>query len=364
MTEFLLLMAFFNQANGLELEQLQLPDGLKIEVVATAPNVRQLALAQDGTLFAGSRRAGNVYAFIDKDKDGKYEETIEIASGLNLPSGVAVEGNDLYVAEVQRILRYKNILPLKQNIGSQNSQKNLPEPEIYFDELPDKRHHGWKYLKFGPDGALYFNIGAPCNICLPEEPFATLVRLDQQKNLSIIASGVRNSVGFTWHPTTEKIWFTDNGRDFLGDNQPSDELNRLEEYGQHFGYPFIHASGVKDPTFGGQAFGNYQLPAYDLGAHVAPLGLTFYTDNNLPGADENTLFIAEHGSWNRSSKVGYRVVKLQIRDGKVIDHQPFIEGWLQGEDHWGRPNDVIVAEDGSLLVSDDYADVIYRISAE
>lgn len=356
MISFLLSLSMFSAPVEVDLSLLELPDGHKIEVVAQAQNVRQLAQSYDGTLFAGSRRAGNVYALVDKNRDGNYESTILISSGLNMPSGVAVKGNDLYVAEVERILVFKNILPLDEN--------NLPPATVYFDRLPNKRHHGWKYLKFGPDGLLYFNIGAPCNICLPEHPFATLVRLTETKRLEVIASGVRNSVGFTWNPNSKKMWFTDNGRDHLGDDLPSDELNRIDTLKQHFGYPYMHANNVNDPIYGKQ--GNnitVSPPAYELGAHVAPLGLTFYTGNTMPESNTNTLYVAEHGSWNRSEKSGYRIVKLQIENGEVVSHQPFIQGWMRNEEYWGRPNDIIVDQDGSLLISDDYAGVVYRISA-
>lgn len=335
-----------------QLPLLQTPEGLTVEVVAEVPNARQMALAEDGTLFVGSRGAGHVYAVQDRDQDGIYEHKQQLAVGLNLPTGLALRGNDLYVAEVHRILRFPNILPLPAR---------KPQPEVYFDQLPTERHHGWKYLKVGPDNALYFNIGAPCNICLKPDPFATLVRLGQDKQLKVIARGIRNSVGFTWH-ANNRLWFTDNGRDHMGDDLPSDELNVLTKEGQHFGYPFEHADQVNDPVYGSQGMDDYQTPAYNLGAHVAPLGLTFYQGEHLPETDVNTVFIAEHGSWNRSSKVGYRVVKLQVDGDKVIDHQIFVQGWLQGEQHWGRPADVLVDHQGRLLISDDYAGLIYRIS--
>ena len=350
---------FFALTASADTSRLTLPEGLKIEVVAQADNARQLALSADGkVLFAGSRKVGRVYLLEDKDNNGSFESSTVLAEHLNMPSGVALRGSDLYVAEVHRILRFKNILPLN---------KTLPKAEVYFDQLPNKRHHGWKYLKVGPDGALYFNIGAPCNVCLSDSPFASIVRLDTQQKLSMIAQGVRNSVGLAWNPLTKNLWFTENGRDYLGDDQPSDELNTLSKPNQHFGYPYIHANNVEDPRFFAQREAtDYQPPEYLLGAHVAPLGMTFYTPPKhtpaLEGLNEHSLIIAEHGSWNRSNKVGYRLVKLQIEEGKVLDHQPFITGWLEGERHWGRPNDVIVDPNGHLLISDDYAGVIYRVS--
>lgn len=357
------LLIAFSVDNTLPLSTLTLPPNYRIAVVAKAPNVRQLALAKDGTLFAGSRQAGKVYSFIDHNKDGIYEQTHVIADKLNMPSGVAISENDLYVAEVSRILKYKDILPLNQS-----AQPKTYKAETYYSGLPNKRHHGWKYLKFGPEGALYFNIGAPCNTCLPAFPFASIAKLDVDKKLTLVAEGVRNSVGFAWHPQTQQLWFTENGRDYLGDDKPSDELNRITQAKQHFGFPFFHANGIPDPQYSDPTRTSEQFttPAYSLGAHVAPLGMTFLTEvnNDAQEADEQTLLIAEHGSWNRTKKVGYRIVKLSIRNNEVIQHENFIVGWLQGEKHWGRPNDIIQDTDGSLLISDDYAGVIYRVSKQ
>ncbi|MFW1677393.1 PQQ-dependent sugar dehydrogenase [Pontibacter sp. JAM-7] len=345
-------------AGDLPLHLLQLPDGMQVSVVAEVPNARQMALAQDGTLFVGTRRDGRVFVLQDKDQNGHYEQRTALAQGLNLPSGVAIRGNDLYVAEVNRIWRYPNLIPY---------QGQSVEPELYFDQLPDKSAHGWKYLSVGPDQALYFGIGAPCNICRSnDQRFASLVRLGTDKQLSIFAQGVRNSVGLAWHPNSNQLWFTDNGRDWLGDNLPSCELNVVTRPGQHFGYPFVHADNLPDPEFGAQAQGPYQTPAYLLGAHKAPLGLTFYTPATqatarLPGLNQNSLLIAEHGSWNRSQKTGYQVVRVDVNGSEAVSYQPFITGWLQGETAWGRPNDLVVDPRGHLLISDDQAGVIYRI---
>lgn len=347
-----------SQATDLPLEQLQLPADYQIEVAARVDNARQLALAGKShgqrILFVGSRRAGKVVALKDSNRDGRYDQQYLIARGLDLPSGVTVRGQDLYVAALDKIWRYPNIV---------SRLENPPKPELVTDNLPDDTHHGWKYLRFGPDGWLYLNIGAPCNICLSRDPrFASIIRLNPQTGeQQIVAAGVRNSVGFTWHPRDTSLWFTDNGRDHMGDDIPDDELNRLSQPGEHFGYPFIHANGIKDPRYGRQAQGPYTAPMLGLGAHVAPLGLSFYTGNQFPDATHNTLFIAEHGSWNRSLKVGYKVTRVDTRDGKVVGHQTFISGWLRGQRHWGRPVDVITDHDGSLLISDDYAGAIYRV---
>lgn len=354
-----LFLATSLQARDLPLDRLQLPAGFQIDQVAAVENARQMARMDapdgQGILFVGSRRVGKVVALRDNNGDGYYEQQYLIARGLDLPTGVAVRGNDLYVAEVDKIWRYPDLA---------KRLENPPAPQLVTDQLPDESHHGWKYLKFGPDGWLYFNIGAPCNICLSDDRrFASILRLNVDNGeQQIVAEGVRNSVGFTWHPVDKSLWFTDNGRDHMGDDLPDDELNRTTQTGLHFGYPYVHADGVTDPRFGGLASGNYQPPKLGLGAHVAPLGLTFYRGQQFPKATENTLFIAEHGSWNRSLKVGYQVTRVETRDGEVIGHEPFITGWLQGQRHWGRPVDVLTDHDGSLLISDDYAGAIYRVT--
>ncbi|BBB24648.1 PQQ-dependent sugar dehydrogenase [Amphritea japonica] len=339
----------------LPLERLRLPAGYTLSVVAEVDNARQIALGEPGTLFVGSRRAGKVYRLRDSDGDGIYEQQEILLKRLNMPSGIAYRDGDLYIAAVNQILR----------ITDAGTQPQRPvATELITDYLPDIKHHGWKYLKFGPDGELYFNLGAPCNICLSDDPrFASILKLNlQTTRQTIVAHGVRNSVGFAWHPSSHELWFTDNGRDHLGDDQPDDELNRLSEPGQHFGYPYVHAGDIPDPALHqGQSFSDYQSPVLKLGAHVAPLGLSFYTGNQFPDANQNSLFIAEHGSWNRSSKVGYRVVQVDT-SATPITQRVFIEGWLQGESAWGRPVDIVTDRDGSLLISDDKAGVIYRVS--
>ena len=341
-------------ATALPLKQLQLPAGYEISIAARADNARQMALGKPGTLFVGSRGEGKVYRLRDNDGDGVYEQRETLLHRLKMPTGIAYRDGDLYIAAVNRILLVRDadlitVLPTKT--------------ELITDDLPGIFHHGWKYLKFGPDGELYFNIGAPCNTCLSEDPrFASLIRLNMEtREQSIVARGVRNSVGFTWHPENNQLWFTDNGRDHMGDDLPDDELNRLSTEGQHFGYPFVHAENVTDPDFyENQPLSDFQTPALELGAHVAPLGLTFYTGDQFPEADTDTLFIAEHGSWNRSSKVGYRIIRVDT-SAQPPEQAVFIEGWLRGQSAWGRPVDVIVDRDGSLLISDDQADAVYRI---
>ncbi|WP_084605599.1 PQQ-dependent sugar dehydrogenase [Psychromonas aquimarina] len=343
-------------SSALPLDKIQLPQGFSIEVyVDNINNARQMALGGRGTLFVGSRRAGKVYAVTDSNHDNHADSVIEIASGLYLPSGVAFYQGDLYVAEVNKIWRYADIefdLPA------------VPEPELVYDKLPDKFHHGWKFIAFGPDKQLYIPIGAPCNICISDPPFASIIKVDLQTKLStVVAKGVRNSVGFDFHPQTGELWFTDNGRDMMGDNLPDDELNHVSQPGQHFGFPYVHSEKILDPYYGhGHKPQDYRKPALKLGAHVAALGMEFYSGSQFPAEYRGNIFIAEHGSWNRSSKVGYRVVRVILDGSKVVDSQVFASGWLQGEKSWGRPAAVLTMPDGSLLVSDDAADVIYRIS--
>jgi glucose/arabinose dehydrogenase len=238
-------------------------------------------------------------------------------------------------------------------------------PEIFVDGLPSEAHHGWKYIAFGPDGMLYVPIGAPCNICLSEdERFASILRVSADGDrLEIFARGVRNTVGFDWHPGTGDLWFTDNGRDWLGDNSPPDELNRAPGKGHHFGYPFCHGGDIADPDFGDQrGCEEFVAPEQNLGPHVAALGLRFYTGYQFPPEYRGQVLIAEHGSWNRSKKIGYRITLVQIRNGRAASYEVFAEGWLDGQKAWGRPVDLLQLPDGSILVSDDYAGAIYRIS--
>ena len=345
----------------LPLDSIKLPPGFSISVYAEdVPNARSMALSPDGTLFVGTRKAGNVYAVVDADKDGKTAEKVyTLARGLQMPNGVAFKDGALYVAEVSRITRYDDI------------EKHLdapPKPAVVYDQLPDKDHHGWKYLAFGPDDKLYSQIGAPCDTCNmePEDKrFATLFRIDADgKNFEIIAKGVRNSVGVAWHPTTQELWFTENGRDMLGDDIPPDELNRLAETGQHFGYPFCHGGDIPDPEWGkDRPCDEFIKPVQKLDPHVAALGLKFYTGTQFPAEYQNQLLIAEHGSWNRTTPIGYRIMQVKLDDaGNALSYTPFAEGWLQEGGPWGRPVDLLIMPDGSLLVSDDEANVIYCIT--
>ncbi len=338
------------------LTQIKLPEGFHIRVYAKrVPGARSLSRSPSGTLFVGTRSSGRVYALRDEDGDHKAERVIILASGLNRPNGVAFKDGDLYVAEVSRILRYRNI---------EAHLDNPPQPEIVNDAFPTDRAHGWKFIRFGPDSLLYVPVGAPCNICASPDPYASIGRLDPATgDFEVVSRGVRNSVGFDWHPETEEMWFTENGRDWMGDDMPPDELNRVTADGQHFGYPYCHGTDIADPAFGAQrGCDEFVAPVQELGPHVAALGMRFYTGNMFPAEYRNQIFIAEHGSWNRTRKIGYRLTLVRLAADGAVSYEPFAEGWLQGESNWGRPVDVLVMPDGSLLVSDDQAGLIYRIS--
>lgn len=342
------------QAQTHGLDRIQLPPGFRIDVYAdglTAP--RQMAMNAQGTLFVGSL-AGTVYALQDGDKDGRADRKYIIASGLQGPSGVAVHSGDLYVAEISRLRRYADI---------QAHLSNPPEGEVLTSDFPDRRHHGLRFIRFGPDGRLYMGIGAPCNVC-EQSGFGVILSMTPQGgDKRVFAKGIRNTVGFDWQPGTGVLWFTDNGRDNLGDNRPADELNRVAVVDEDFGFPYCHAGDIADPEFGGKhSCAEFSPPAQKLGPHVAALGMRFYAGKMFPQDYRGNIFIAEHGSWNRSKKVGYRITRVVIDGAKAVKYAPFASGWLQDQSAWGRPADVLVAHDGALLVSDDQAGKIYRIS--
>ncbi|MGK2952448.1 MAG: PQQ-dependent sugar dehydrogenase [Thiobacillus sp.] len=337
-------------AADLPLASLSLPPGFAVELFARVPNARQMALGKD-TLFVGSMRAGKVYAIPLKGA----RKPVVIADGLNLPVGVAFRDGDLYVSAVSRILRLRDI---------EARLNKPPRPEVVSSAYPTDTHHGWKFIAFGPDGRLYVPVGAPCNSCEPDpDRYATITALDVASGkLEVVARGVRNSVGFDWQPHSGELWFTDNGRDQMGDDVPPDELNRLSRPSQHFGYPYCHGGAIADPEFGkARRCSEFVPPVQNLGAHVASLGMRFYTGKQFPERYRNAVFIAEHGSWNRSSKVGYRVSVVRLQGNRAVSYEPFVTGWMQDEDAWGRPADVLVMPDGSLLVSDDHAGAIYRV---
>ena len=346
-------------AEDLPLDQIKLPKGFEISIYAEVPNARSMALSDNGVLFVGNRSEDNVYAVVDENKDFKADKVLLVDEGLKMPNGVAFRDGDLYVAEVSRILKYSNI---------EADLNNPPDPEVIYDAYPTETHHGWKYIAFGPDGKLYVPVGAPCNICeRTDNPlYAGISRIDvDNPKPELVASGVRNTVGFDWDPNTGDLWFTDNGRDMMGDDIPPCELNHINTVGSHFGYPYCHGGDILDPEFGtGKDCADYEYPAWNFGAHTAPLGMTFYTGKQFPSSYENAILVAQHGSWNRSKKSGYKVVLLNHDGDKASEEQVFAEGWLDdaSQEAWGRPVDVLNLPDGSVLISDDYAGVIYRVA--
>ncbi|AMR77184.1 PQQ-dependent sugar dehydrogenase [Cupriavidus nantongensis] len=339
---------------ALPLDQLRLPPGFRIEVLTDdVPGARAMAMSPSGTLFVGSR-SEKVYAV--SDALGTRPRVRTIATGLRNPLGVAFHDGSLYASSVSRIVRLDQI---------ESRLDQPPAPRVVSDRFPSDSHHGGKFIGFGPDGYLYVATGAPCNVCEPDETrYANIVRMKPDgSGLQVVARGVRNTVGFDWHPATRELWFTDNGRDRMGDDVPDDELNRVTAPGQHFGYPYCHAGNVADPEYGGKRpCSEFVPPVARLGAHVAALGMRFYTGTQFPPDYRNNVLIAQHGSWDRSEPSGYRVVRVVLDGaGKAVRQEVFAQGWLRGGRAWGRPADVLVAPDGSLLVSDDHAGAIYRI---
>lgn len=334
-------------------DRINLPPGFAIEVFAEVPQARSLAAGPGGIVFVSTRRGRSVYAMVPVPGSAT-RRVIELADDLSTPNGIAYFDGDLYVAEIDRVLRYRDI---------DRQLDNPPAPEVLPIDLPSERHHGWRYIAFGPDNKLYISIGAPCNVC-EREGFAAIERMNPDgSGRETVARGVRNSVGFTWHPETDELWFTDNGRDMLGDDVPACELNRVTAIGQHFGFPYCHGGDVEDPDFSdGRRCANFTPPVQKLGPHVAPLGVEFYAGEQFPAAYRGRAFIAEHGSWNRSEKIGYRITTVELDEGRAVSYETFADGWLDGEKTLGRPVDVLVQDDGSMLVSDDFNGLVYRIS--
>lgn len=352
------LPAITEASADLPLNSIKLPKGFSISIYAEVDNARSMAISPGGVIYVGNRNGDKVYAVKDTDGDFKADKKWVIASGLNMPNGVAFKDGNLYVAEVSRIHRFSGI----------EGKLNAPgKSEIIYDKFPTETHHGWKYIAFGPDGKLYVPVGAPCNICESKDPtYAAIHRMNADgSELELFASGVRNTVGFTWHPDTKDLWFTDNGRDMLGDDSPPCELNSAPRKGLHFGYPYCHGGNIKDSEFGNKrACNEFTKPMQNLGAHVAPLGLKFYSGSMFPAEYKNQIMVAEHGSWNRKTKSGYKLSLVKMENGKVVGYQPFASGWLNEATQkvWGRPVDILLLPDGSMLVSDDQAGVIYRIA--
>ncbi len=346
------------------LNALDVPDGFEITIFADKLDTpRQIAETDNGYVIVGSKKGDKIYALFDRDFDGYAEKRILIATDLQNPTGVSVYEGDLYFAEIDTIWIIKNI-----DEWLNTDSKSLPEKTIYMNNLPSETWHGFKYIDFGPDGNLYIPVGVPCNICIePQTKDSRFAAIHKYKNgeLITVADGVRNSVGFDWHPVTKKMYFSDNGRDWLGDDSPSCELNVVNEEGSFYGYPYKHSKDVIDPEFG------YLIPTVDkkfvdpiaeLGPHVAPLGIAFYDGNVFPDKYKNSVFVALHGSWNRTKKSGYTIVFVKLdNDGNYLYQEDFISGWLSNESAWGRPVSPFIMKDGSMLISDDKYNVIYRV---
>ncbi|WP_444935666.1 PQQ-dependent sugar dehydrogenase [Microbulbifer sp. JMSA004] len=337
------------------LDQLQVPEGFELSYFAEdVETARQLARSESGTVFSGSFRAKKVYALRDTDNDGAADKRWVLMENLKAPTGIAFKDGDLYVADVDKIIRFPQI------------ERNLDQPksEVVYDQFPTDRHHGWKFLRFDREGQLIVPVGAPCNICDANENYSKIFSLDlSSKKTKIIANGVRNSVGFDFHPQTNELWFTDNGRDMMGDDIPPCEINKVSFWGEHFGYPYFHGDDIADPEFGlGKNAADYSKPVLNLGAHVAPLGIHFYRGEQYPKDYRHNLLVAEHGSWNRSEKSGYRVMLATVENSEITKYEPLITGFMQEETTYGRPVAFLEMPDGSVLISDDFAHKIYRLS--
>jgi glucose/arabinose dehydrogenase len=341
-------------ADKIPVGKIKVPPGFKVELWASGmSNARSMTLGSKGTLFVSSRVVGNVYAVVDR---AGRREVKTIAKGLDMPNGVAFRDGTLYIAAQNRILKIEGIEDKLDRPG---------DPAVVLDTLPKHGPHGWKYLAFGPDGKLYFNIGAPCNICVPPDTNANISRINADgSGFEYVARGVRNSVGFDWHPVTKELYFTNHGRDWLGEDVPNDTLHHVSARNvPHFGYPFCHQGDILDPDFGrGRACSEFNNPLLKLGPHIAPNGVKFYTGDMFPAQYKNRMFIANRGSWNKTAKIGYSVTTVTLAMGRPPVAEVFAEGWLEGNQPWGRPAYVYEMPDGALLVSDDYAGAIFRIS--
>ncbi len=343
----------------LPIGKMHVPDGFKVEVFASGmPNARSLAIGTNGTVFVGSRLVDKVYAV--SQVNGASVVRV-IATGLHRPNGVAFKDGNLYVAELSKIWRYDNI---EANLD------NPPKPVLIYDDLPRDEAHGWKFIAIGPDNKLYVPIGAPGNINLPPPTHAQIRRMDLDgKNVETVALGVRNSVGFDWNPVTRDFYFTNNGRDWVSEDIPEDTLHRVSASSRtapNFGFPYCHQGNFTDPEYGwGHSCAEFAPPAGLMGAHAAVLGMRFYTGSMFPASYKNAIFMARHGSWNRTVKNGGDVVVVKLKeDGTVASIEPFMTGFLEDNKYNGRPVDVQVMPDGALLVSDDWNGAIWRVSTK
>ncbi len=337
------------------IKKIKLPDGFSISVYASGVlAARQMAWGDKGTLFVGSFGLGNVYAITDQ---GGKKTVKTILKGLNMPTGLAYRDGALYVIAVDKLIRYDN---------AEANLDKMPEGKVVYDDMPSYAAHGWKYLVADKDGWFYIPFGPPFNIGIPPTSVAQIRRVDPKTGLAeIVALGVRNSVGGDIDPRTGRYWFTENARDWISDDLPSDKLNMISKLGEHFGYPHCHQGDLPDDKFAmGHKCSEFTPPVLNLGAHVAPLGMKFYTGNQFPAEYKNSILVAEHGSWNRHTYQGARIVRVTADpDGKNAKEEVFASGWIAGpQDFYGRPDDIIVAKDGSILVSDDWAGAVYQIS--
>ena len=366
---FLIILIFTISSEASNIDKLNLPEGFEISIYANELILpRQIAQSESGHIFIGSKVQkndnGRIIALIDNDKDGYAEERIIVAEGLDYPTGVSINNGNLYFSGIDKIWMIKDI---ESWLNSQS--KVLPPMELITDDLPSERWHGYKYIDFGPDNNIYVSIGAPCNICIePQEKDKRFAAIHKYINgeLIVVAEGVRNSVGFDWNPLTKKLYFTDNGRDWLGDDSPSCELNVVNQEGSFYGFPYKHAKNIIDPEYGElipSIEKEFIDPIAELGPHVAPLGMVFYDNNKFPQKYKNSIFIALHGSWNRSKKSGYKVIFVKLdEEGRYMYQEDFITGWLENENAWGRPVSPFIMNDGSMLISDDKFNVIYKVN--
>ena len=344
-------------ASEIPINKVKLPKGFAAEIWATGmPGARAMARGEKGKIYLGTRGIGRVYEVTD---EGTRRTTRVVVDKLVQPAGVAMQGGTLYVMAINKVLRFD---------GIEGNPGVAPVDLTDKFDLPPEQHHNWKYIAFGPDGKLYVPFGAPCNICEPPKEYAQIRRYNADgSGKEVIATGVRNTQGFTWHPKTGELWFTDHGRDWMGDKGPEDELNRMTKAGLNFGYPYCHAKGVLDADFK-KADGckGVTLPVTTMGPHAAAMGVIFYTGSMFPKEYQNTMFVARKGSWNRTVKLGFDVVNVRpSKDGKKASVKPFMTGFLEdakAAKFWGRPAYLLQMPDGSVLVSDEQLGAIYRIS--
>jgi glucose/arabinose dehydrogenase len=340
-------------ADNLPASKLKLPKGFHIEVYASGiPNARSLRIGDKGTVFVGSRLLDKVTAITEKD--GKRTAKT-LVSGLYRPNGLAYLNGTLYIAELSKISRIDNV------------EDNLDNPKLtmIYDDLPKDEAHGWKFIAIGPDNKLYVPVGQPCNNCIPSDRHGQIRRMNLDgTGAEVIARGVRNTVGFDWNPATKELYFTDNSRDWMSEDLPNDELNRVTKVGQHFGSPYCYQGNVPDPEFGwGHSCSDYVPPVALMGPHAASLGMRFYTGTMFPAEYRGAILVARHGSWNKTNKFGGDIALVKLnKDGSVKSVEPFITGFLVDNKYIGRPVDVQPMKDGSVLISDDYAGAVYRVT--